>query len=76
MSTQRFYIESFKLTQCTVPKYWGVNYQPPGQDNAAPPFIGADLTVTQPANGFCATFSTIASAVAGELIGFITINVL
>lgn len=59
--------EPFTVNECTVPKYWGVNYQ--ADADAAPPFIGADLDMKINDSGFCETFTTIGSAVAGAVSG-------
>lgn len=60
--------EPFTVNECTVPQYWGVNYQPPDLGNSAPPFIGADLEIVLDKDGFCETFTTIAAAIAGKLL--------
>ena len=49
-----------------MPQYWGINYQAPDLGNAAPPFIGADMSIESDSDGFCSTFTTVGSAVAGE----------
>lgn len=56
------------MNECTVPQYWGINFQPPGSGNSAPPFIGADMTIVVDTGGFCSTFTTIAGAIAGKLL--------
>lgn len=58
----------FKQHQCTVPQYWGINFQPPDLGNSAPPFIGADMAIEVDSDGFCSTFTTIGSALAGKLL--------
>jgi hypothetical protein len=61
--------EPFTVTECTVPQYWGINYQAPDSSNAAPPFIGSDLTMEIDGGGFCSTLLTSLSAVAGAVSG-------
>lgn len=57
--------QPFTVNECVVPQYWGINYQPPDLGSAAPPFIGADLSIQLDAGGFCSTFLTSVGAVAG-----------
>ncbi|RDL36423.1 Uncharacterized protein BP5553_05775 [Venustampulla echinocandica] len=58
-----------KVTECKVPKYWGVNYQPHDLGNSAPPFMGADMEMKIEDHGFCSTFTTVGAAVAGAVNG-------
>lgn len=58
--------EPFTVKQCTVPQYWGINFQPPDLGDAAPQFIGADMEIVLDSDGFCETFTTIGSAIAGR----------
>ena len=62
--------QEITVKQCTVPQYWGINFQPPDLGNAAPPFIGADMAIKVDDDGFCDTFTTILGAVAGKLLDF------
>ena len=58
-----------------VPDYWGINYQEEGgDDDAAPPFIGVDLKLEVEGKGFCETFTTVGSAVAGKLLFFFALR--
>ncbi|MCJ1347368.1 hypothetical protein MMC31_005592 [Peltigera leucophlebia] len=61
--------QEITLSQCTVPQYWGINFQPPDLGNAAPPFIGADMAIKVDDDGFCGTFTTSLGAVAGAVNG-------
>ena len=57
------------INECTVPQYWGINYQSPDASQAAPPFIGADMQVEVDNGGFCTTLLTSMGAVAGAING-------
>lgn len=57
---------STTINECVVPRYWGINYQAPDSNNAAPPNIQADMEVKKDGDGFCDTFTTVGGAVAGE----------
>ena len=54
------------MNECTVPQYWGINYQAADASDAAPPYIGADMSIEVDKGGFCSTFTDIGSAVAGK----------
>lgn len=66
--------QEITLNKCTVPQYWGINFQPPDSGNAAPPFIGADMAIKVDGDGFCKTFATILSAVVGKLLDYYPIK--
>ena len=51
-----------------VPQYWGINYQPPDKHDAAPPFIGADMSIQLDEGGFCGDLTTAMGAVAGKCL--------
>jgi hypothetical protein len=61
--------EPYTVNECTVPQYWGINYQDKNAANAAPPFIGSDLQVEIDEGGFCTTLLTSLGAVAGAVNG-------
>ncbi|KAK7182254.1 hypothetical protein DPSP01_006972 [Paraphaeosphaeria sporulosa] len=61
--------EPITVNECTVPQYWGINYQDKDAANAAPPFIGSDLTIEVDNGGFCGKLLTSMSAVAGAVHG-------
>ena len=63
--------EETTKVECTVPQYWGINYQPPDLGNAAPPFIGADMDIAFDDNGACELFTTVGSAIAGRFLFFL-----
>ena len=54
------------VNECTVPQYWGINYQAADSSNAAPPSIEADMSIVVDKGGFCDTFTTVGNAVAGK----------
>ncbi|KAF2711938.1 hypothetical protein K504DRAFT_428853 [Pleomassaria siparia CBS 279.74] len=57
------------VTQCKVPKYWGVNYQDPNEATSAPPAIGTNLEVELVDDGICEAAMTSLGAVAGAVNG-------
>lgn len=59
----------FTVTECTVPQYWGINYQDKNAANSAPPFIGSDLTMKIDNGGFCTKLLSSMGAVAGAVSG-------
>lgn len=65
-ATQICTLEPYTIEQCLVPQYWGVSFQDPDESNAAPPFIGADMSVETGDDGFCGDLTSAAGAVAGE----------
>ena len=56
-----------KITACTMPRFWGINYQSPELGNAAPPHLAVDMKIEVEDGDFCGTFADIASALAGKL---------
>lgn len=58
-----------KVTQCKVPKYWGVNYQDPKEKKAAPPSIGTSLEVKAVDDKVCEDAMGALGAVAGAVNG-------
>lgn len=62
-----FHLENrVTVNECTVPQYWGINYQTANSSNAAPPSIGADMSIKLDSDDFCSTLTTIGTAVAGK----------
>lgn len=60
--------EPITVNECVVPKFWGINYQAGNPDNAPPQITtSVDLSINE--SGFCETFTTIGSAVAGAVSG-------
>ncbi|KAF9731758.1 hypothetical protein PMIN01_10775 [Paraphaeosphaeria minitans] len=57
------------VTQCKVPKYWGVNYQDPKEKKAAPPNIGTSLEVKVVGDKVCQDTMGALSGVAGAVSG-------
>ena len=54
------------VTECVVPQFVGVNFQPADLGNAAPPFMEFGLSIAVDSTDFCSTFATVGSAVAGK----------
>lgn len=52
-----------------MPKFWGVNFQAPEVSDAAPPFIGLDVTMTEVDNPICENTMNALGAVAGAVNG-------
>ena len=53
--------------QCEVPKYWGINYQAKGEENAAPPNLATNMKVERVgASPLCEDILTGLGAVAGK----------
>lgn len=50
-----------------MPRFWGINYQPPDLGNAAPPHLAVDMKIEVDEGDFCETFADIAAALAGKL---------
>jgi len=62
--------QPFTVNECTVPQFWGVNYQDPNAGTSAPPFMQLTLDVAvDTGSGYCATFATVGGAVAGAVNG-------
>lgn len=61
--------EPEKVTQCEVPKYWGINWQDPEASNAAPPHMEADLEVQVTDSTICADTLESLGAIAGAISG-------
>jgi hypothetical protein len=57
------------VTQCEVPKFWGINYQDPDEANAAPPNIATDLEVELTDSPICEDTLTSLGAIAGAVHG-------
>ncbi|KAK3202664.1 hypothetical protein GRF29_154g350333 [Pseudopithomyces chartarum] len=60
--------EPITVNECTVPRFWGINYQG-GDPNSGPPQITTTVDLSIKESGFCETFTTIGSAVAGAING-------
>lgn len=59
--------QPFTVNECTVPQFWGVNYQDPTATTDAPSYMELTLDVAvDTGSGFCSTFATVGSAVAGK----------
>ena len=58
----------YTVNECSVPQYWGINFQPPDLGNSAPPFIGANMNIRVDGGGFCETLLTSMGAVAGKCL--------
>ncbi|KAF2498238.1 hypothetical protein BU16DRAFT_570799 [Lophium mytilinum] len=56
--------------QCEIPKYVGINFQDPKAANAAPPNIGADITMELVDSDICAQILGGMGAVAGAVSGY------
>lgn len=57
------------VSQCEVPKFWGVNFQAPDEPNSAPPNIATDLDVQVVDSSLCEDALTGLGAVAGAVNG-------
>lgn len=56
-----------KHMQCEVPKYWGINFQAKGEENAAPPNLATNMKVERVgASPLCEDILTGLGAVAGK----------
>ena len=55
----------FTVNECTVPRFWGINYQ--SDADAAPPFISSSVDMEVVKEDYCDTFTTIGEAVAGAV---------
>ncbi|KAF2245815.1 hypothetical protein BU26DRAFT_488467 [Trematosphaeria pertusa] len=59
-----------KHMQCEVPKYWGINFQAKGEENAAPPNLATNMKVERVgASPLCEDILTGLGAVAGAVHG-------
>jgi hypothetical protein len=55
-----------EYTNCEVPKYWGINYQPADLGNAAPPNIDVNVAMEKLGDGgLCENVMTALGGVAG-----------
>jgi hypothetical protein len=62
------------VTECVVPQFVGVNFQPADLGNAAPPFMEFGLSIAVDSSDFCSTFATVGSAVAGKCFTTFEVN--
>ncbi|KAI0150516.1 hypothetical protein GGR57DRAFT_471780 [Xylariaceae sp. FL1272] len=54
------------VNQCKLPNFIAINYQDKDAADAAPPFIEAKLNLEVDSSGYCETFTTVGSSIAGE----------
>lgn len=59
--------EPFTVNECTVPRFWGINYQ--ADPDSAPPFINTNVDMKVNDDGFCSTFTTIGGGIAAAVNG-------
>jgi hypothetical protein len=67
-------VQPSDVTECVVPQFVGVNFQPADLGNAAPPFMEFGLSIVVESSDFCSTFATIASAVSGKRFTTLEVN--